>query len=50
MPLLQAEAHEQDLRQRLAVSELEVRKLSAALEARRRRLGDAQRKLQALLP
>lgn len=49
-PPPQAEAREHDLRQRLAVAELEVRKLTAALEARRRRLADAQRRLQALLP
>jgi hypothetical protein len=52
MPLTceQAEGREQDLQQRLAVSELEVRKLAAALAARRQRAADAQARLQALLP
>ncbi|PRW50931.1 alpha beta hydrolase [Chlorella sorokiniana] len=47
---LDAEGAEQDLQQRVAVSQLEVRKLTAALQAARRRAGEAQRKLQALLP
>lgn len=46
----QAAAREEDLRQRVAVAQLEVRKLRAALEAKRRRAAEAQRKLQALLP
>lgn len=48
--VLQAEAHEQALQQQLAVCQLELRKLTAALQARRRRMDEAQRKLQALLP
>ena len=46
----QAEGREQDLQQRLAVAELEVRKLAAALAARLQRAADAQMRLQALLP
>lgn len=46
----QAEAHEQALQQQVAVCQLELRKLGTALEARRRRADEAQRKLQALLP
>lgn len=46
----QAKGREQDLRQRSAVSALEVRKLLAALAAGERRLEAAQRRLAALHP
>lgn len=49
-PAVQAESREEDLRQRLAVTQLEVRKLSAALAGKRVREQEARRKLAALQP
>lgn len=48
--LLQAETREHDLQQRLAVSQLEIRMLEAALAAKRRHVAEATHKLQAMRP
>lgn len=50
VPAAQAAAREEDLQQRLAVAELEVKKLTRALAAQRQRADEARQKLQALLP